>query len=245
MGSKKDWFQKWFDSPYYHVLYRDRDEHEAELFLRNLITKLDLKKGSEILDLACGKGRHSIFLEKQGFTVTGLDISEKSIAFAKKNENPSLSFFVHDMRKPFRINFFDCVLNLFTSFAYFENIKENQQVLQHAKDNLKKGGVFILDFMNASYVIEHLCHEGMKTVEGIDFKIEKKVVDGFILKKISFTDKGNEFTYTERVQAIHFNELKHLVEGAGLKVIHLWGDYELNDFNENTSSRLIIAAIKE
>ena len=63
MGSKKDWFQKWFDSPYYHVLYRDRDEHEAELFLRNLITKLDLKKGSEILDLACGKGRHSIFLE--------------------------------------------------------------------------------------------------------------------------------------------------------------------------------------
>ena len=245
MNSKKDWFQNWFDSPYYHVLYKDRDEKEAELFLGNLIRKLNLKKGSEVLDLACGKGRHSIFLEKLGFNVTGIDISELSIDCAKKNESDSLSFFVHDMRKPFRVNFFDCVLNLFTSFAYFENIKENQHVLQHAKDNLKKNGVFILDFFNASFVIEHICEDGSKIVDGVQFKIEKKVEAGFIQKKISFSDKETDHSFFERVQLISFKELKGLIEKTGLKVIHLWGDYELTEFNEKNSERLIIAAVKE
>lgn len=245
MDSKKDWFQKWFDSPYYHVLYKHRDEKEAEHFLGNLIRKLNLKKGSEILDLACGKGRHSVFLEKQGFTVTGLDISESSITYAKKNENASLSFFVHDMRKPFRVNFFDCVLNLFTSFGYFEDVRDNERVLKNAKDSLKKGGLFILDFMNSAYVIDNLCKEETKTVDGIDFKIERKTEGCSILKNISFTDKGIDHLVTEHVQAFKSNELKEQIEQTGLNVIHLWGDYELNDFNEKSSKRLIIAAIKE
>ena len=74
----------WFDSDYYHILYSNRDLKEAEHFIKNLVNHLKIKKGSKILDLACGKGRHSIYLNKKGFDVTGYDNSEKSIKKAKK-----------------------------------------------------------------------------------------------------------------------------------------------------------------
>ena len=112
-----EWFESWFDSPYYHVLYKNRDFSEAELFIDKLIQLIEPTKASRVLDLACGKGRHSIYLNKKGFDVTGIDLSEKSIACAKTAENETLHFYMHDMRKLFRTNYFDVVLNLFTSFG--------------------------------------------------------------------------------------------------------------------------------
>ena len=87
MQAKKDWFHKWFNTPYYHLLYRDRDDSEAELFMMNLTQFLGLKKDDTILDLPCGKGRHAIFLNSLGFDVTGADLSENSIEYAKQFEN--------------------------------------------------------------------------------------------------------------------------------------------------------------
>ena len=82
----------WFNSSYYHILYKNRDYNEAEHFINNLIIKLNLKKNSKILDLACGSGRHSIYLNKKGMNVKGYDNSENNIKKAKKFENSSLSF---------------------------------------------------------------------------------------------------------------------------------------------------------
>ena len=70
-----DWFEHWFDTKYYHLLYDNRDEKEAEFFMKNLILFLELKKGSRILDLHCGKGRHSVFLNSKGCNVVGADLS--------------------------------------------------------------------------------------------------------------------------------------------------------------------------
>ena len=109
-----EWFEDWFDSPYYHLLYKNRDYSEAESFIDNLISFLKPEEGSRFLDLGCGKGRHSIYLNKKGFDVTGIDLSENSIAAAKEFENEQQNFYVHDMRKLFRTNYFDCVVNLFT-----------------------------------------------------------------------------------------------------------------------------------
>ena len=64
MMTEKEWFEEWFDSPYYHMLYKNRDSKEAENFLNNLISGLPMQPGSKVLDVACGKGRHSIFLNK-------------------------------------------------------------------------------------------------------------------------------------------------------------------------------------
>jgi SAM-dependent methyltransferase len=238
---EKDWFEKWFDSPYYHLLYRDRDHREAEFFIRNLSGKLRFRPGSRILDMACGKGRHCIFLAKLGFDVTGTDISEQSITEAKLHERDNLNFYLHDMRKPFRVNYYDGVLNLFTSFGYFSNATDNQRVIRNAASALRAGGTFVLDFMNTSLVLKKLCPYEKKCIEGIDFEIRKEVRDGFIYKDISFTDQGRPFHFTERVQLLDAALIRKYFEQSGLEVVHLWGDYGLNDFNQQTSPRLILA----
>ena len=114
---QKEWFADWFDSPYYHILYQKHDEADARAALDQLLHALHLKEGSRVLDLACGKGRHARYLADRGFDVTGLDISNQSIAFARQFEHDRLHFYQHDMRLPFRINYYDAVVNFFTSFG--------------------------------------------------------------------------------------------------------------------------------
>ena len=113
------WYASWFNTPYYHLLYKDRDHREAALFMNSLTSFLNLKKNDSILDLACGRGRHSKYLYKRGFKVTEVDLSQESIAYAKQYEKNGLHFEVHDMCLSYPKKF-DAVFNLFTSFGYFE-----------------------------------------------------------------------------------------------------------------------------
>src|ERR1700712_4842000 len=100
---KQPWFKDWFNSPYYHHLYFNRDEAEAAAFIDKLISYLNPAENARILDVACGKGRHSIHLAQKGFDVTGIDLSEDSIDEALKSETANLHFYRHDMRLPFWI----------------------------------------------------------------------------------------------------------------------------------------------
>ena len=109
-----NWYASWFDTPYYHILYQERDDKEAELFMDALTSFLKLSKKAEILDLACGKGRHAKYLNELGYDVTGIDLSPSSIEFAKTLENKRLHFAVHDMCLPYPKKF-DAIFNLFTS----------------------------------------------------------------------------------------------------------------------------------
>lgn len=111
-----EWFDAWFDTPYYHILYFNRDEQEAENFITRLINYLQPAKGSRMLDVACGKGRHSLTLANMGFSVTGIDLSANSIAEANKFAHADLEFFQHDMRQPFRINYYQYAFNFFYKF---------------------------------------------------------------------------------------------------------------------------------
>lgn len=240
-----EWFECWFDSPYYHVLYKNRDFTEAELFIDNLIQLFQPQKSNRFLDLGCGKGRHSIYLNKKGFDVTGIDLSEKSIACAKTSENETLHFYTHDMRKLFRTNYFDVVVNLFTSFGYFEQERDDNAVVNSAYKALKPGGFFVLDFMNSKKVMENLSYEETKIVEGIEFKISKSFENNFIVKKIQFSDKGKDYHFEERVKALTLNDFEKYFEANKLKIVHLRGNYKLEEFDEKSSERLIIVAKKE
>src|SRR3989304_1152048 len=92
--------KKWFNSPYYHILYKNRDEAEARHFIDNISLSLKIKKNAKILDLGCGRGRHSVYLSQKGFDVTGIDISTQNILYAGKLSTGKVSFYVHDMRQP-------------------------------------------------------------------------------------------------------------------------------------------------
>jgi SAM-dependent methyltransferase len=244
MDQETKWFETWFDSPYYHTLYKNRDNNEAELFISNMVEFFNPPTASRFLDLACGKGRHSIFLNKKGFDVTGVDLSPESIKHALTFENDHLHFYVHDMRKLFRTNYFDYILNLFTSFGYFEHDRDEEATIHAIAAGLKPGGTFVIDFFNAKKVIANLksCQEVV--VDGINFTINKKYENGFIIKQISFSDKGKDFKFEERVKALSLQHFEKYFASNNLKIVHLWGDYNLGKFDEEHSDRLIIAAKK-
>lgn len=241
---EKDWFKSWFDSPYYHILYRDRDDREAKLFMDKLVNYLQPNPRSRILDMPCGKGRHSRFLASYDFDVTGVDLSPESIKEAKEFESVNLHFEVHDMREPFKLNHFHYVFNLFTSFGYFDTLEENLEVLNAAYYNLVPGGILVIDFLNSFRVAGNLVPKEEKEVDGIRFNIERNLVKGKIVKSIKFKDQGKWHEFEERVQAISMKEFKKMLEKSGFKLLDHFGDYELNYYHSNTSERLILIAAK-
>ena len=238
---KKDWFTDWFNTPYYHILYKDRNDVDAQLFIKNITQYLQLSKDKHILDLPCGKGRHSIFLNQLGYKVTGGDLSENSIQYAQQFENENLKFKVHDMRKPFN-NKYDAVFNLFTSFGYFEDDKDDLLVLKNIKEGLREKGVFVFDFLNAIKVKNTLVKEESKTIDGITFYITREIKDGFILKHIRFFADNKDHIYTERVKYLDVDKMKSYFLNGGFTINAIFGDYQLNDFQPESSDRLIIVA---
>lgn len=234
-----NWYASWFDTPYYHILYKDRDYEEAGKFMTTLTRFLKLQPGAKILDLACGKGRHSKFLHKLGYVVTGVDLSPSSIAYAKQFESENLHFEVHDMCLPYPDKF-DAVLNLFTSFGYFEEEEDNLRTIKAIKAELREGGFGVIDFLNAEYLAEHLVPNEIKTVEGIDFYIHRYLKEGYIFKDIRFSHNGERYFFTERVKALTLSHFKAYFAEAGVTLRYCFGDYELNDFKAQQSERLIL-----
>lgn len=245
VSEKADWFEDWFNSPYYHILYKKRDELEAEIFLDALIKFIQPQTGSRILDVACGKGRHSIYLNKKGFDVTGFDLSSESIRHNKKFENENLTFYLHDMREVFRSNYFDLVLNLFSSFGYFEKERDNVRCINSHTTALKKNGIFVFDYFNANKVIQAGDSTAKIVVDEINFQIEKSIQNGFVCKKITFSDKGNSYSFEENLLLAQRKDIEKYFNIEGLEIYKLFGSYELEEFDEQKSERLIVLAKKK
>ncbi len=233
------WYASWFDTPYYHLLYKDRDDSEAKRFMDNLTQHLSIQKEEKIIDLACGKGRHSRYLNSLGYQVMGLDLSKNSIESAKKYENERLQFDVHDMTKSYSetANF---VFNLFTSFGYFDNEADNINTIKAIKRNLTANGMGVIDFFNATQVINNLVSEEVKQVENITFNIKRFIENGFIVKQIDFSDNGETYSFQERVKAISLEDFKQYFEIAGFTLLEIFGDYNLSTFRLESSPRLIL-----
>lgn len=237
------WYANWFNTPYYHILYKDRDFIEAENFIKNLTQEIHLPLHSNIIDLACGKGRHSIFLNHLGFNVLGVDLSEESIQHNKAFENTSLSFKVHDMRNELYPEITsikaDAVFNLFTSFGYFDEAEEDRKVFSSVKNALKEEGIFILDFLNEKFVKNTLVNETIIHKGGIDFTLKKRIEGQHVIKDIFFEDKGEKFHYFEKVKLHTLEEIQSLAENSGFETLKVWGNYQLEEFDKETSTRCI------
>ena len=245
MTAKKEWFDEWFDTKYYHVLYKNRDYNEAAQFIEALLGYFKMPSEAKILDLACGKGRHSIFLNEKGHDVTGVDLSEQSILAAKSHENDRLKFDVHDMRNVYRANGFDYILNLFTSFGYLDTKEENLKVIEAAIASLKSGGQFLLDFLNPYVVINNLVSAEEKTIDSLHFRIEREyTADEFIIKKIEVIDGDETFHFQEKVKAIRRTDFLEYFQQLDLKVVDVFGDYQLSSYQKEKSPRLIFVLEK-
>ena len=245
MGKATEWFGEWFNSPYYHILYKHRDFEDAQAFIDHLHAHFGFSPQHHVLDLACGKGRHSIYLNAKGIEVTGVDLSEANIAHAREFANDRLHFDVHDMRAVYKTETFDYVLNLFTSFGYFETDEEHQQAIAAAAQALVPGGRLILDFLNPFVVVNNLKPLEEKVIEGITFHLHKRFEEGYIVKDIRFTDKGSDYHFFERVKAIRRWDFERYFTQAGLSLLDTFGDYSLSPYEAESSDRMIFVAQKE
>jgi SAM-dependent methyltransferase len=245
MQRQKEWFSEWFDSPYYHILYQHRDEDEARFFLNNLVHKLDIHEGQHLIDLACGRGRHAIYLHKLGFEVTGVDLSQASIQAASEHANDRLHFIVQDLRYLNLSKQYDIALNLFTSFGYFQHREEDLQVLKGIHGLLKTQGILVIDFFNQYKVLEQLVPHEQKRIGEIEFDIKRWFNEQFLFKQIGLKDGENRFEYVEQVQLINLDGFNEMLLEAGFEISHVFGDYALNGYNKLSSDRLIIVAKKK
>ncbi|MEO8150642.1 MAG: class I SAM-dependent methyltransferase [Bacteroidia bacterium] len=240
-----NWYNKWFGTHYYDLLYNQRDEQEAKSFLDQLIKYLKPSSSNCFLDLACGKGRHSVYLNSCGYDVTGIDLSPQNIEHCKQFENPHLHFYVHDMRRILSANSFNYILNLFTSFGYFERSHHNQLAISAAAAALKSQGILVIDFFNAVKVMNNLVPYHKKKIQHLEFEISKKMEHNYIIKTIKVTDDNAEKFFYEKVQALTLNDFERFLTQANLSVVDLFGDYQLNNFDAQNSDRLIIIAQKK
>lgn len=237
--SESKWYATWFDTPYYHILYKDRNEYEAQNFMNMLTAFLGLELKSHILDLACGRGRHAVYLNKIGYQVTGIDLSQNSIDFAKKFENENLKFKRHDMCQPMGKTY-DAVFNLFTSFGYFEKDDYNINAIKAMKANMKSNAYGVIDFLNIHHTIKHLKSHETKTIDGINFEIKKWIRDGYLFKQIQFEIYGIKHNHTERLKCIDLDLFKIYFKVAGLNIKEIFGNYNLEKYKPENSERLIL-----
>lgn len=242
----QQWFKEWFNTPYYHQLYFKRDDNEAAIFIDKLIEHLHPKAGAMMLDVACGKGRHSIQLAAKGFDVTGIDLSEDSIKEALKHEQDNLHFYQHDMRLPFRINYFDYAFNFFTSFGYFKTQREHDNAIRTIAQSLKHKGGFVMDYLNVHYAEDNMVHQSEKEIDGVNFIITKWYDETHFYKKIMIEDEDYDepLVFTERVAKFSLGDFTDMFAYQGLQIKEVYGDYHFSNYSIKTSPRLIMIAEK-
>lgn len=236
-----DWFEKWFGSPYYRILYQNRDELEAQEFVESLLQYLQPPPGSSMLDIACGEGRYARQLAEHGYRVTGIDISQESIAAAKAFEAADLEFFVQDMRLPFITNYFDYAFNFFTSFGYFAHDRDHDLAARAFAGALRKDGILVIDYLNRDYVVSNLVAEEIIHRGSYTFSISRKLERNHFVKDIRFSDAdGKPRHFTESVAAFSLADFSRMMRAAGMSQVGTFGDYQLNAYHPLDSPRLIM-----
>lgn len=245
--AETSWYKDWFNSPFYHKLYFERDEKEAEAFIKRLISYLHPVPGSRMLDVACGKGRHSKTLASLGFAVTGIDISVDSIAYAKQFEKDNLDFYVHDMRLPFWGNYFQYAFNFFTSFGYFKTRREHDDAIRTIAKSLKRDAVFVIDYLNTHFAEDHLVYNESREISGTQYDIHRWDDETHFYKKISVRDNSlnSPLEYTEKVAKFSLGDFTDMLSYQGLQVQEVFGDYQFSPYDVRATPRLIIIAKKQ
>ncbi|MBA2331038.1 MAG: class I SAM-dependent methyltransferase [Flavisolibacter sp.] len=244
--AEREWYKEWFNSPFYHKLYFERDETEAEDFITNLLNYLNPQPSCRFLDVACGKGRHSKFLASKGYDVNGIDISIDSINYAKKFETDNLHFYVHDMRLLFWVNYFDYALNLFTSFGYFASRRENEDALRTIAASLKPSGILLLDYLNVHYVEDRLVHNEEKRIDDTLYEIHRWHDESHFFKKIIITDPllDQPQEYIEKVAKFSIGDFTEMLAFQNIQVKEVFGNYKFQSYDLKTSPRLVVVAQK-
>ena len=234
-----EWFTRWFGKEYLD-LYPHRDDREARSVVRLIRNTAAPRADGKALDLACGSGRHTRALCKHIWTV-GLDLSMEMLRVAG-SESPHIPYVRADMRSlPFATGSFDLVVNLFTSFGYFSSDDENRVVLTEVSRVLQRGGVFVLDYLNADQVRTSLVpHDTCRVRDRIVTQDRRITDDGYYVEKV-ISATGFPRSYMERVRLFEPDDLRCLLHDAGFTIDHELGDYAAGPLGPSSPRAIFFA----
>lgn len=241
-----EWYEESFGEDYL-LVYKHRDFGGARREVERMIGWLNLPQGAKVLDLCCGMGRHSLALAEAGYEVTGVDLSEPLLCEARSQAGAKAVTWVRsDMRKLPLSGGFDAVVNLFTSFGYFEEDEEQIKVLREIHRMLKPGGKFIIDFLNPAYVIRHLVPHSVRKDGDYLIDESRRIDGGYVKKDIILTSKadGTPRQYHERVKLYPLETFREMLTKAGLRLDVVHGSYTEDEYDAETSARMIFLGIR-
>ena len=259
---KSEWWETIFDEKYLKTYVDSGTPEVTAKEVSFLVKRLQLARGANLLDLACGYGRHAIALARHGFRVTGIDLSKHFIALARNEaarEGLEISFEVGDMRNLSFDKEFDAVINLFSSFGYFEDASDDSLVLRKVCRALKPKGKFLFDLNNTWASFARVLRQGNSDNKTglLTAVIKTKLSNGLILtEKDEFVpetvqwittktwmEKGRRRRYQFRVRVFVVPQLRLLLEQNGLFIKRLWGGFEGSPYSFD-SRRIVILAAK-
>jgi ubiquinone/menaquinone biosynthesis C-methylase UbiE len=241
-----EWYETSFGEDYL-IVYKHRDFGGARREVERMIGWLNLPPGAKVLDLCCGMGRHSLALSEAGYEVTGVDLSEALLREARaQTGSGQVTWIRSDMRELPLEGGFDAVVNLFTSFGYFEEDEEQIRVLREIGRMLKPGGKFIIDFLNPAHVIRNLVPHSTREDKDNLIDEQRRIEDGYVKKDIVLTSKsdGTPRQYHERVKLYSLEQFQSMITRAGLLVEAVHGSYDEGPYSAETSTRMIFRGIK-
>lgn len=241
----RNWYEDWFGNEYLSV-YAHRDEDEARELIKLIFAYVNIDKNAKILDLCCGQGRHAYILSQEGYEVYGIDLSKTLLQVAKYKNNQSMNtFFIQaDMRKLPAVNSFNLLLNLFTSFGYFEEDEENKTVFKQFHQVLKSGGYFVFDYFNTPYIQANLERYHSEQIGDLIVEQERFIEGSRVQKIIRLNRNGKKSTFYESVKMYEKVKILEMMKETHLNVRYIFGDYAGSSLSE-TSERIIIIGQKD
>ncbi len=242
-----DWFKEWFSSDEYLELYKHRDGKDASKIIELILSSVNIPENARVLDSACGAGRHSIYLAERGFNVVGFDLSENLLKIAKENsaaKGLSIDYVRGDKRNIYFKEKFNLIVNLFTSFGYFESDKENFSFINNSQNFLLKESYFVIDYFNKNYLIENIESETTRNNGGKTL-IEKRFIENDrVIKEIIIKEKNSSRKFVESVKLYEYQTIVEYLKKIGYNIIFMYGDYVGSSFDPNKSERLILICQK-
>ncbi|MDR0503671.1 MAG: class I SAM-dependent methyltransferase [Treponema sp.] len=205
-----------------------------------------LEEAPKILDLCCGIGRISSEFARMGFSVTGVDITESFLNTAKedaKYENLNIEYIRADAREFKRLNFFDTIVNLYISFGYFSDQKDDLKVLRNVYESLKKGGSFIIETLGKEIAVRDFIEAEWFERAGCTMLTEYEPLDSWtFLKNRWILIKGGqrlEKTFVQRLYSA--SELRSLLVEAGFRKIEIYGEWDESAYNQYSNKLIAVA----
>lgn len=240
---QNEWFKDWFSSKYYLDVYNHRNEKDANEIVNLILSQINLKENSNILDAACGIGRHAVKFAEKKLNVTAFDLSTNLLNIGincAKERNLNINFLVSDLRNFYVNNKFNLVTNLFTSFGYFETDDDNFKFVENAYNMLNSNGYYVLDFLNKEHLIKNLVPFSEKNIDGNVIYEYRKIENERVIKEIKIVNNIDEYNFSESVRIYSYGELVQNFSQIGFKVFKTFGNYLGQEFNEKESQRCII-----